>query len=204
VTVIIDYNTGNINSIKNILHRIGVSAVISNSKEIISNASKLILPGVGHFDHGMTNLEKLDLIGLLNTKVLNDKVPIIGICLGAQLLTKRSEEGVKNGLGWIDGYTKAFDRSRLSPSLKVPHMGWSDVVTKKESHLTTGLESPRFYFVHSFHIVCEQSSDELFASNHGYDFVAGVEHDNILGVQFHPEKSHKYGMKLLENFIKNY
>jgi glutamine amidotransferase len=205
MTVIIDYKTGNLNSIKNILRRIGYDSVISNDKEVIMNATKLILPGVGHFDHGMRNLDELGLIPILNEKVLVNKTPVLGICLGVQLLTKGSEEGVLPGLGWIDGYTRAFDKTKLSAGLKVPHMGWSDVTYRETSGLFQNYnEIPRFYFVHSFHLVCNNQGDELTHSNHGYDFVAGVEHENIMGVQFHPEKSHKFGMRLLENFMKNY
>jgi imidazole glycerol-phosphate synthase subunit HisH len=203
--VIIDYKTGNLLSIKNILKRIGVNAEITNDKGLIEKATKIILPGVGHFDYGMGNLKSLALIDLLNEKVINQKTPVLGICLGAQLLTKGSEEGSKPGLGWINGYTKAFDKSKLVKQLKVPHMGWSDVKYKSTSKLFQGYTGvPRFYFVHSYHLVCENEQDELTHCDHGYEIVAGVEHENILGVQFHPEKSHKFGMKLLENFVKNY
>jgi glutamine amidotransferase len=203
--VIIDYNTGNLSSIKNLMKKLGFDAEITSDKSIISSASKLILPGVGHFDYGMRNLKSLGLIEVLNKRVLIDKVPILGICLGAQLLTKGSEEGSEPGLGWISGFTVAFDKSRVGNRLKVPHMGWSDVIFKPESGLFKGFsEVPRFYFVHSYHLVCDHAADELTHCNHGYDFVAGVEHENILGVQFHPEKSHRFGMRLIDNFIKNY
>jgi glutamine amidotransferase len=202
---IIDYNTGNLSSIKNLMKKIGFDAVITNDKSVISGASKLILPGVGHFDYGMQNLKQLGLVEVLNEKVLRDKTPVLGICLGVQLFTKRSDEGVEPGLGWIDGITQAFDKTKLNSHLKVPHMGWSDVTYEPSSKLFSGFsEVPRFYFVHSYHLVCEQAGDELTHCSHGYDFVAGVEHENIVGVQFHPEKSHRFGMKLLENFIKKY
>lgn len=202
---IVDYNTGNLCSIKNLMKKIGFDAVITNDKSVISAASKLILPGVGHFDYGMHNLKQLDLIEVLNEKVLRDKTPVLGICLGVQLFTKRSDEGVEPGLGWIDGITRAFDKNKLNSHLKVPHMGWSDVTYRSDSKLFTGFsEVPRFYFVHSYHLECNHSQDELSYCSHGYEFVSGIEHENIVGVQFHPEKSHRFGMKLLENFIKKY
>jgi len=202
---IIDYNTGNLSSIKNLIKKIGFDALITNDVDKIIKADKLILPGVGHFDYGMQNLKKLGLIELLNKKVLEEKTPILGICLGAQLLTKGSDEGVEPGLGWIDGYTRAFDKSKLTPGLKVPHMGWSDVTFTPRTKLFDGFtETPRFYFVHSYHLVCNKPQDELTHSAHGYTFVAGMEHENIIGVQFHPEKSHKFGMRIMENFIRHY
>jgi imidazole glycerol-phosphate synthase subunit HisH len=205
VITIIDYKTGNLNSIKNILKKIGCEAEITNNPEAIAKASKLILPGVGHFDYGMQNLKQLGLIEILTRKVMQEKTPILGICLGVQLFTKGSDEGKEPGLGWIDGYTKAFDRNVLNGKLKVPHMGWSDVKYNLESKLFQGfVETPRFYFVHSYHLVCKQSAHELTQCNYGYSFAAGVEHDNIVGVQFHPEKSHKFGMRLLDNFVKHY
>lgn len=205
MVIIIDYNTGNLNSIKNILKKIGVDSLITNDPEKISNATKLILPGVGHFDYGMRNLKSLNLIEVLNRKVLVDKIPILGICLGVQLFTKGSEEGAEPGLGWIDGQTKAFDKSKLDSRLKIPNMGWSDVRYKPDSKLFEGFtETPRFYFVHSYHLECNKPNDEMVYSTHGYEFVAGVEHENIIGVQFHPEKSHRFGAQVLSNFIANY
>lgn len=203
--IIVDYNTGNLNSIKNILKKIGADSLITNDPDKISNATKLILPGVGHFDYGMRNLQSLNLIEVLNKKVLEEKVPILGICLGVQLFTKGSEEGNEPGLGWIDGRTRAFDKNRLDTRLKIPHMGWSDVRFKPGSKLFNGFtETPRFYFVHSYHLVCNNPHDEMVYGEHGYEFVAGVEHENVVGVQFHPEKSHRFGMKVMENFVTAY
>ena len=205
MVVIIDYHTGNLNSIKNILKKIGVDSIISNDPAKIALATKLILPGVGHFDYGMRNLQSFDLIDVLNEKVLVEKVPILGICLGVQLFTKGSDEGNEPGLGWIEGYTRTFDKSKLNSRLKVPHMGWADVQFKSSSKLFIGFnEMPRFYFVHSYHLACNNPADELVHSTHGYEFVAGVEHENIVGVQFHPEKSHRFGMKVMENFVTRY
>ena len=202
---IIDYGVGNLSSIKNMLKRIGVAAQITNDVTAIAAAEKLILPGVGHFNYGMEQLHKSGLVGLLNEKVLEKKVPILGICLGVQLLTQSSEEGTAAGLGWIAGKTIAFDKTQLQSNQKIPHMGWSEVSNYQQSKLFTNMpDEPRFYFVHSYHLALENSADVLVTANYGYQFVAGIEHENILGVQFHPEKSHKFGMKLLENFALYY
>src|SRR5687768_14024872 len=201
---IIDYNTGNLNSIKNLIRKVGYDAIITNDASEIAKASKLILPGVGHFDYGMKNLQKLDLIEILNKKVLNEKVPILGICLGVQLFTKRSDEGFEPGLGWVDGITKAFDRGKITNGLKIPHMGWSEVKYRSSRLFDGFTEVPRFYFVHSFHLECNNDADALTFCEHGYEFTAGIEKENIVGVQFHPEKSHKFGFQLMRNFITNY
>ncbi len=202
---IIDYGVGNLSSIKNMLKRIGVAAEITNNVGAIEKAEKLILPGVGHFNYGMEQLHKSGLVGILNEKVLEKKVPILGICLGVQLLTQSSEEGTASGLGWIAGKTIAFDKTKLQANQKIPHMGWSEVDNYQQSKLFTNMPNePRFYFVHSYHLALENSADVLVTANYGYPFAAGIEHENILGVQFHPEKSHKFGMKLLENFALYY
>lgn len=202
---IIDYNTGNLGSIKNMLKRLGIPSQITNDVSKIEQAEKLILPGVGHFDYGMKNLHNSGVVNMLNQKVLGNKTPILGICLGVQLLTESSEEGVEKGLGWIKGKTIAFDKNKLTISQKVPHMGWTNIANYQHSKLFENMyDEPRFYFVHSFHLNLENKKDCMVTVNYGYEFAAGIEHSNILGVQFHPEKSHKYGMKLLENFYTNY
>lgn len=202
---IIDYGIGNLSSIKNMLKKGGYRDVlISSKKKDIESATKLILPGVGHFDYGMNKLRNADFFQSLNHQVLEKKIPILGICLGAQLLTEGSEEGEQPGLGWIKGKTIRFQEEKMTTNLKIPHMGWSDITIEKESLLFENMyEEPRFYFVHSYHIECEKE-DILTSSRYGYTFTGGVERDNILGVQFHPEKSHKFGMLLLQNFVKNY
>ena len=205
MVTIIDYNTGNLGSIKNMLKRLGIPSLITNDKEAIEQAEKLILPGVGHFDYGMQQLNGSGLIPLLTKKVIEDKTPILGICLGVQLLTESSEEGTEKGLGWIKGKTIAFDKTKLEPQQKIPNMGWHDVFNYKQSKLFNDMhEEPRFYFVHAYHLELENENDCLVTAKYGYNFAAGIEHENIFGVQFHPEKSHKYGMKLLENFYNNY
>ena len=187
------------------LRRLGIDSIISAREEDIVAAEKLILPGVGAFDYGMEQLNKSGLIAALNNKVLTEKTPLLGICLGVQLLTQSSEEGKLKGLGWIKGKTVAFDKTKLATSEKIPNMGWTEVHNYKQSKLFTGMyEEPRFYFVHSYHLQLDNAADKLLDANYGYPFTAGIEKENILGVQFHPEKSHKYGMKLLENFVKYY
>ena len=202
--VIINYKMGNLESVKNMLKRIGHDSIISSDPLQIAQAHKLILPGVGAFDAGMDALNELGLIDVLNRKVLQEKTPVLGICLGMQLLTKSSQEGRGLGLGWIDAQTEKFSFNQ-GKGLKIPHMGWNTVSIKKESKLMAGFGADaRFYFVHSYHVVCRQSQDILSTTHHGYDFVSAIERDNILGVQFHPEKSHAYGMHLLKNFCESY
>ncbi len=199
MTTIINYNLGNPKSIKNMLAYLGIDAQISWDPIIIANSERLILPGVGHFQHGMEQLEQLGLIGALNKAVLEDKKPILGICLGMQLLTKFSEEGNLEGLGFIDAQTKKFDLD--DPKLKIPHMGWNTVKFNKKSELTTEIRSnPRYYFVHSYFVECNAKDDVLCTTNYGQEFVSGFQNENIFGLQFHPEKSHKFGMELLSNF----
>ncbi len=198
---IIDYGAGNLRSIANMLRALGIQSRITNEPTGLHGASGLILPGVGHFDFGMKSLRSSGMLDVLEEMVLDQKVPLLGICLGAQLLTRRSDEGSLAGLGWIEGETVRFDRSRLGDHLRVPHMGWSDTYCEIGHPLFAGFqETPRFYYVHSFHLRCERKEDELCYSDHGYRFVSGVYRDNILGVQFHPEKSHRFGKVILRNF----
>ena len=197
---IIDYGMGNLGSIKNMLKKIGAESQITSDREIIDKAKKIILPGVGAFDRAMKNLKELDLIDVLNQKVLTDKVPTLGICLGMQLLANGSEEGNSSGLGWIDGAVLKFD---IDKTLKVPHMGWNRVNPKQENDLFENMyQEPRFYFVHTYYFKCNNIDDILTTTNYGGEFTSSVNKENIYGVQFHPEKSHKFGMKLLENFAK--
>jgi len=200
--VIVDYGLGNLASVLNMFKKAGIENVcVSCDEKVIANASKLVLPGVGSFDAGMKNLEDSKLIPLLYKKVFEDETPILGICLGMQLLTKRSEEGEKSGLGWIDAETVKFNLNS-SLKLKVPHMGWNYITVQKQNSLIDSICKSRFYFVHSYYVKCFDQSQSLATSHFGNDFTCMVMKDNIYGVQFHPEKSLKFGMKLLENFSK--
>jgi imidazole glycerol-phosphate synthase subunit HisH len=201
--VIVDYGMGNLGSIFNMLKYLKTDAMISSKLSDIENAEKLILPGVGAFDNGMNNLQNLDLISCLEKKVLNQKTPILGICLGMQLLTKKSEEGRLSGLGWIDAETVRFSLSKGTNNLKVPHMGWNSVAIRNANSLFRNMdENSKFYFVHSYHVVCHHEEDILTTTHHGIDFVSAFQSRNIFGVQFHPEKSHRFGMNLFNNFIQ--
>jgi imidazole glycerol-phosphate synthase subunit HisH len=198
---IINYGIGNLASIANMLKKVGASAQIVSDVSLIAKADKLILPGVGAFDHGMLNLKQAGLIEILNDIVLAKSVPILGICLGMQLMTKRSEEGALPGLGWVDAETVRFKFEKEEKYLKIPHMGWNTVKFCKNTDLFKGIQQePRFYFVHSYHAVCKNDEDILTKTMHGYEFVSSFSHKNITGVQFHPEKSHKYGMDFLRNW----
>ena len=198
---IIDYGVGNLASIRNMLQRINAASVISGDQKVLAKADGLILPGVGAFDTGIRNLKNAGLCDFLNERVLVDRVPMLGICLGVQLMTEGSDEGQLPGLSWIKGRTVAFDRSRLSPEHKIPNMGWRDISINRPTPLTDSPPSePRFYFVHSFHLQCSHPEDAIISCSHGYEFTVGVQRGNIYGVQFHPEKSHKFGMRVLENF----
>lgn len=200
---IIDIGMGNLGSIVNMLEKIKVKAVISSYENDIFKAEKLILPGVGSFDNAMKNLNDMHLISILNSRVNEDKIPILGICLGIQLFTRQSEEGVLPGLGWIDATTVKFKFNGENAKLKVPHMGWNTVNLKRDNSLYCGLlNEPRFYFVHSYHIICNNTQDILSTTHYGYDFVSSIQSGNIYGTQFHPEKSHKFGMKVLQNFAE--
>ena len=201
---IIDYGMGNLGSVANMIKKVGGKSIITSNKEDIKNAKKILLPGVGAFDNAVKNLKSLDLWDLIKEKVLEEKISIIGICLGMQLLTKGSEEGDLEGFGFIDAYAKKFKFE--NSDLKIPHMGWNIVRLQKKSKLFEGMEKEenRFYFVHSFAVECNNKEDILTITNYGYDFVSSFEKGNIIGCQFHPEKSHKFGMKLFKNFVENY
>ncbi|WP_260583188.1 imidazole glycerol phosphate synthase subunit HisH [Sphingopyxis sp. PET50] len=196
---IVDYDAGNPRSIINMLAYLGVSAELTGDPDTVAKAGHLILPGVGKFDWGMRRLHDKGLAGPLDEAVKRG-VPILGICLGAQLLTRGSEEGELPGLGWIPARTVAFDRSQLDARLKVPHIGWADTEWAAGRRMTVSTSNPRYYYVHGFHIVCDDPTTELCRAEHGYGFTAGVEQDNVFGVQFHPEKSLSFGMAVLRHF----
>ena len=199
---IVNYGVGNLGSIQNMLKKVGsTESVITNQEEDLVRADKIILPGVGAFDKGMEKINESGLVSILNKIVVQEKKPLLGICLGMQLLTKGSEEGKLPGLGWIEAYTKRFQFPEEQSNLKVPHMGWNEITISKQHDLIKDLSMPaRFYFVHSYYVECKDRQDELLACNYGINFTCAVQHENIMGVQFHAEKSHKFGMQLLKNF----
>jgi imidazole glycerol-phosphate synthase subunit HisH len=201
VIVIVDYGMGNLGSIRNMLRKLGAEASVSGDPKAIEQASHLILPGVGAFTAGMQNLQSLGLIGVLQEKALSSRTPILGVCLGMQLMTADSEEGSIPGLGWVRARTVRF---RLEDSaLKVPHMGWNTVRARPGCPLFKAFDAePRFYFVHSYHLSCEDAGLEAGTTHHGHDFASAIQQGNIFGVQFHPEKSHKFGLRLLRNFLE--
>jgi glutamine amidotransferase len=182
--------------------KIGVKAMLSSGPAEIKSADKLVLPGVGAFDTGMQNIRQLGLIPLLEEKVMEQKTPILGICLGMQLLGQESQEGQLAGLGWLDAHTVQF-KFESPPALRIPHMGWNSIEACQPYPLIEKLyDHARFYFVHSYHLVCRNDADVLAWTSYGYPFASIVRRQNVMGVQFHPEKSHKYGMQLLRNFAE--
>lgn len=202
--VIIDYGMGNLGSTLNMLKKIGVKALVSaNPKEILL-ASKIILPGVGAFDEGMKNLRQRELIPVLEKKALEEKVPVLGICLGMQLFSKESAEGHQKGLGWIDATTTQFSFTpEIAAKLKIPHMGWNTILPNQSNDplLKDSASEMRFYFVHSYHLKCNQPENIVAMTHHGYDFPSIIRSGKIYGTQFHPEKSHRFGMQLFRNFV---
>ncbi|MCI1721968.1 MAG: imidazole glycerol phosphate synthase subunit HisH [Lachnospiraceae bacterium] len=200
---ILDYGMGNIGSIRNMLKKIGVGEIIlTHDAEEIRSSDHLILPGVGAFDAGMARLNELGLAEVIRGYALTEHRPVLGICLGMQLLGNGSEEGSLPGLSLIPFSCRKFSFGDAS-ELKIPHMGWDRTYFSRESKLTEGLSSPqRYYYVHSYHAVCEDRENVLMTCSYGYDFAAAVQRENVYGVQFHPEKSHLYGMALLKNFVE--
>jgi glutamine amidotransferase len=202
MVVIVDYGIGNLGSIQNMISRIGLDSLISNRKEDLENATKLILPGVGNFAYGMQHLHDSNLIVILEDLVFKKKIPILGICLGAQLMCKFSEEGNTKGLGWFDANVVKFNLHDVKSKFKIPHMGWSNLNIIKPSKIFTNIDNnSRFYFVHSYHFASDDYSIVAANANYFYDFASVLQLDNIFAVQFHPEKSHRYGMQLLQNFL---
>lgn len=200
---IVDYGVGNLGSILNMLKKIGARAQASSDPDTLRQAEKLILPGVGAFDPGMRKLNEIGLVPLLNELVLEKKVPVIGLCLGMQLMTNGSEEGTEAGLGWVDAETVRFKFGSENAHLKIPHMGWNTLDIRHKHPLVADLgPESRFYFVHSYHIVCADEADVVAYTEYGYPLASVISKGNILGAQFHPEKSHRYGMQLLKNFAE--
>ena len=198
---IVDYGMGNVGSIKNMLKYIGTESIITSDPDKINKASKLILPGVGSFDVAMKNIIKNNLQEVLNIKALKDKIPILGICLGMQILTNSSEEGDLNGLGWINANTLKFKSNETN--FKIPHMGWNTVELVNKNSLSKEFNTDtRFYFVHSYYVKVNNEKNSILKTQHHIKFDSAINAENIYGVQFHPEKSQKNGMELFKNFIK--
>ena len=193
---------GNTKSVVNMIKRIGGEVVIANTPEELLPGKKIVLPGVGAFDTGMHELNHDGWTAVLNKLVIEDKAPVLGICLGMQLFFDGSEEGELPGLGWISGYLRKFQPSSETP-IKIPHMGWNTVDIKRTDGLIEASkeDEQRYYFVHSYHAVCENKLDVVATVYHGSNVTAAIQHKNIYGVQFHPEKSHKFGMNLLNKFL---
>lgn len=200
--VIIDYNMGNLRSVQKAFEKVGSEAIITNDINLIKNATKIVLPGVGSFKDGMKHLKELNLIDVLNDEILNKKKPFLGICLGMQLISKVSyENGETLGLGWINAEIKKFTFND-DIKLKVPHVGWNNISFKNENKLLENINNNSdFYFVHSYHFVTNENVISS-VSDYGFDFVSSVNKDNIYAFQFHPEKSQSVGLDLIENFVK--
>lgn len=202
---IIDLGIGNIGSIVNMLNYLGYESTIVKNPNELEKANKIILPGVGSFDRAILTIKSRGLDEIISHKSEKEKIPILGICLGMQLLTNGSEEGSKQGLGLIDAETKNLSSrlKKLEKNIPVPHMGWNQVKKSKFNPLTKDIDiDDKFYFVHSYYVDCNFEKESILKTNYGFEFDAAFNKDNIFGVQFHPEKSHKYGMKIFKNFSK--
>ncbi|MDR1610870.1 MAG: imidazole glycerol phosphate synthase subunit HisH [Candidatus Symbiothrix sp.] len=200
---IINYGSGNIKAIGNIYERLNIPFKIANIPEEIKNSEKLLLPGVGAFDETISMLDESGFRKALDHEVLVNKIPVLGICVGMQILAQKSEEGNLPGLGWIEGEVKKIDKSTLLHKPKLPHLGWNSIEIKRESDLFTGInEEDGFYFLHSYHFVTDHKENVLATTFYGSELASAVNRDNVFGVQFHPEKSHQNGIQLLKNFAE--
>lgn len=205
VCAVIDYGMGNVHSVAKALRRVGAEVVRTDRAEDLMDVDRIVLPGVGHFAHGMERLRELKVIPALETAVFERNIPLLGICLGLQLLSDQSEEGNVVGLGWIKADTVRITPTETQPHLRVPHIGWNTVDIVRETTLLADLpQDSSFYFVHSYHVVCENEDDVVaYTSYGGSRLVAAVARGNIVGTQFHPEKSHGRGLRVLQNFIES-
>jgi glutamine amidotransferase len=200
---IIDYGVGNIKAFENVYKKLDIPIKIVKTEQDFVDVTKIILPGVGAFDHAMEKLNQSGMRSKLDELVSIKKLPIIGICVGMQMMAKSSDEGNLPGLSWIDANVKKFDVSKINSATRLPHMGWNDVEVIQSNRLFDGLENnAKFYFLHSYYFDCFNPEDGIAQAEYGVPFICAANHQNIYGVQFHPEKSHDYGVKLLENFSK--
>ena len=201
MVTIVNYGSGNINAITNIYQLLNIPFRVASKPSELENSEKIILPGVGSFDYCMNKLNSSGLKEVLNQEVVNKKVPVLGICIGLHIMATESEEGNLPGLGWIDGYVKKFDESKLVFKPKLPHMGWNSIRVKTIPKLFKDVDQEHgFYFIHSYYIELKNKKEIMTITNYENDFVSGINKSNIYAVQFHPEKSHSNGMKLLKNF----
>ena len=194
---VVDYGLGNVQAFLTMFKRLGFAAASARSSTDLENATKIILPGVGAFDHAVELLNQSGMREQLEKRVLMDKVPLLGICVGMQLLANGSEEGQAPGLGWVPGRVRSFRSVEPSMHLPQPHMGWNDVTVDDASTIFANMVNPRFYFLHSYFFDCERPDNAIAHSSYGLDFTCAVRADNVYGVQFHPEKSHHFGTQLL-------
>jgi imidazole glycerol-phosphate synthase subunit HisH len=197
---IVDYGCGNIRAFVNVFSRLNIPVKVANSKKQIENATRIILPGVGAFDYVMQSFNKSGLREIVEKKVLLDKVPVLGICAGMQIMANSSEEGKEDGLGWIPGKVKMFDLSKIPYVTKNPHMGWNEIIPVETSLFCDIPDGSRFYFVHSYYFEEDNSINAIAQTNYGINFTSAINNSNVFGTQFHPEKSHSNGMQLLKNF----
>ena len=201
--VVVDYGCGNLNAFINSFKRLNKKAIVATRREDLKNAKNIILPGVGSFDHVMKSFNNSGLREEVEKKVLNDKVRVLGVCAGMQIMSNSSEEGVEKGLGWIPGEVKKIRQDQLIYPTKLPHMGWNEInQTNNNSFFKEIKNGSRFYFVHSYYFECHNESDIISKTEYGRSFASAINKNNIFGVQFHPEKSHQNGQKLLKNFTE--
>ena len=200
---IVDYGLGNVKAFENVYKKLGIPTKIAKQADDLKSATKIILPGVGAFDHAMQRLEKSGMRESLDEMVLHGRLPVLGICVGMQMLALSSEEGRLAGLGWIDAEVKRFSLSSFTYFACVPHMGWNDIKVVKGNGLLHEIDNDaRFYFLHSYYVTCKKREDIIAVTEYGGEFVCAVNSGNIFGVQFHPEKSHQWGVQLLKNFAE--
>jgi glutamine amidotransferase len=198
---IVDYGLGNVRAFLNVYKSLGMPAAVARAEADLEDASRIVLPGVGSFDHAMELLQQSGMMTALTELAVTRGVPVLGVCVGMQILAQSSEEGRLNGLGWIKGSVRKFQAQSGAARLRLPHMGWNDVSPARPSRLFAGLEQDaRFYFLHSYHFCCEDQENILAEADYGGRFACAIQAANIYGVQFHPEKSHQFGMRLLRNF----